>query len=206
MPRLINKRTAETIVAKRREGLSINEICELTGAAKSTVWHHVQSVEIMPEYVERWHMRQSASVVRANKRRQIAHDKVAQLVGALDHRDQFIILGSLYWGEGTKRDFSITNADHRLLKIVRHCLKNMGVSDSDLRVTLRVFEDMDVEKCKKFWSSNLELPNSAILNVDILTGKKRGKLPYGMCRLRVSKGGDILKMMHAFFDYANASL
>lgn len=34
----------------------------------------------------------------------------------------------------------------------------------------------------------------------ILKGKKKGKLEYGMCRIRVTKGGYLLKLLHALED------
>jgi restriction system protein len=35
------------------------------------------------------------------------------------------------------------------------------------------------------------------VNVNVLRGKKKGKLKYGMCRVRILKGGDMLKYMRA---------
>jgi hypothetical protein len=35
------------------------------------------------------------------------------------------------------------------------------------------------------------------VNVNILKGKKSGKCPFGMCRVRVKKGGNMLKYIKA---------
>jgi hypothetical protein len=56
---------------------------------------------------------------------------------------------------------------------------------------------MDEEMCLDFWSSVTGVSKDKFVNVDILEGKKKGKLKYGMCRIRVTKGGNLLKYIQA---------
>ncbi|KKQ77620.1 MAG: hypothetical protein UT00_C0009G0028, partial [Parcubacteria group bacterium GW2011_GWA1_38_7] len=37
------------------------------------------------------------------------------------------------------------------------------------------------------------------MHIDILHGRKTGKLPYGMCRVRLLKGGNELKYLKAVY-------
>jgi len=207
MPKLIATETIDLIRGKREQGFSINELTKLSRVSKASVWRYIQGIKIRPEYIESWRSKQITSVLRAEQRCEIARIKVDKLLGnKIDSRDKFILLASLYWGEGSKREFNISNSDPRMMKTVKACLLNLGVKDVDIRITLRVFEDMDIESCKKFWAKTLGLPITSILNVNVLTGKKQGKLQYGMCRMRITKGADILKMMHAFSNKVTESL
>jgi hypothetical protein len=56
---------------------------------------------------------------------------------------------------------------------------------------------MDAKKCLNFWSKVVNLPKEQFQHVSVLAGKKKGKLEFGMCRVRVSKGGDLLKKIQA---------
>lgn len=49
----------------------------------------------------------------------------------------------------------------------------------------------------RYWAQIIGIPSNRILNVNILKGKKRGKLQYGMCRVRVTKGGNYLKLLQS---------
>ena len=54
-------------------------------------------------------------------------------------------------------------------------------------------EDLDKDKSLSFWSQVVNIPKDKFIGVNVLVGKKKGKLEHGMCRVRVLKGGDILK-------------
>jgi len=49
----------------------------------------------------------------------------------------------------------------------------------------------------KFWSEICEIPESQISFVNVLKGKKVGKLLFGMCRVRITKGGYTLKVVQS---------
>jgi hypothetical protein len=62
-----------------------------------------------------------------------------------------------------------------------------------LRISVRIYEDLDREICLDFWSKVVGIEKEKFVNVNILPGKKQGKLLYGMCRVRVTKGAPLLK-------------
>ncbi len=52
---------------------------------------------------------------------------------------------------------------------------------------------LNIDKCLNFWSKITGIRKEDFVNVNILAGKKKVKLEYWMCRVRVIKGGDLLK-------------
>ena len=66
-----------------------------------------------------------------------------------------------------------------------------------LSINLRIYEDLNQKKACNFWSKVVGVSQKRIMYVDILKGKKNGKLKYGMCRVRVIKGAYFLKLLNA---------
>jgi hypothetical protein len=105
---------------------------------------------------------------------------------------------ALYWGEGGKRDFNFTNSDPVMIKIFVNWLeKILKINSNDLRVSIRIYEDLDKEKSLNYWSKIIGIPVNKFASVNILKGKKLGKLEYGLCRIRIKKGGSMLKYLIA---------
>lgn len=73
----------------------------------------------------------------------------------------------------------------------------LKVSEECIRISIRIYEDLDLETCLQFWSKVVNIPKEKFTHVDILAGKKKGKLMYGMCRIRILKGGILLKNIMA---------
>ena len=113
-------------------------------------------------------------------------------------KERLIFAVALYWGEGNKKDFGLTNSDPELIRVFVWSLENLfSIDKNRLRVSIRIFEDMNRAKCLDYWSKIIGLPVEKFVNVDILRGKKKGKLKYGICRVRILKGGDVLKYLVA---------
>lgn len=125
--------------------------------------------------------------IRANK-----------FIKTLSDKEKIIFLSALYWGEGNKKDFILINTDPNLIKVFIEGLTHFfDVKKEDLKISIRIFEDLDRNECLKYWSKITGVPGDKFIAVNILKGKKKGKLSYGMCRVRVKKGGDLLKYILA---------
>ena len=98
-------------------------------------------------------------------------------------------------GEGTKRELNIINSDAAMLRVVVHCLRDLGVSDTEFRARIRIYDDINKFKAIDYWAAALSLPVECFKSVNVLTGKKKGKLAYGMCRIRVAKGANYFKLI-----------
>jgi len=185
------------IIFLREHGHSLPEIRRLTGHGKATIFKYIQGVKILPRFQEFWKNRQRTSVARMLREQKKAQDEVKKTIKNIERKEKVLIAACLYWAEGNKKDLSLSNTDPDLIRTFVRCLEEFGVAKESLRVSIRTYEDLDRKKVCAFWSKIIGIPKKSIINVNVLRGKKRGKLKYGMCRVRVKKGGYLLKLLHA---------
>lgn len=194
----VDPETVEKFKALRRIGKSLPEISDLTGRPKTTILRYVSNIQVLPEFKEEWLAKRGASHSKMLEKRQRAFDEAKEQIKDLSAREKLLFLSSLYWCEGFKKDFGLTNSDPVLVKVfVQLLLDVLKIEKNRIRASIRIYEDMDKEACLSFWSKLLEIPKSDFLSVETKSGKKNGKLKYGMCRIRVLKGADYLKKMVA---------
>lgn len=178
----------------RSHGYSIIEIGSELKRPKTTIFRHIQNVEILPEFLKNWAGKRGGSRKRKTLKEIKSLEEAKGLIQKLSYREKFILLSALYWGEGSKGDFGLSNTDPNLIRVFIACLNDVfKIDKTKLRVSIRIYEDLDREKCLDFWSKITGIQKENFVNVNILPGKKKGKLEYGMCRIRVVKGGDFLK-------------
>ncbi|MBP9748536.1 MAG: hypothetical protein KBD17_02890 [Candidatus Pacebacteria bacterium] len=186
--RRLSSNDHQKLVALRKLGKSIPEISKETGIAKTTVLRHIQSVQVPAHLQKSLKEKQGGSKARAEALRENMSEDSGRIIGAMSDRDYFFLLIGLYWGEGTKKDFAIINSDPRLIQAFIICLQKMGIPRNRLSFTIRIHSNISAEEAKEFWSHTTKLPRNLIQKVEVVEGKKKGKLPYGMCRIRVKSG------------------
>jgi hypothetical protein len=178
----------------RSKGCSYPEISKLCKISKTTALRHCRGVKILPELFSRWKERQDTSSFRSFKRWDEAAKKAFELVPVIDTSHKALIVASLYWAEGAKRDLSFSNTDPMMIKnFVNLLVELFGVKREDLKVSIRVYDDLDVKKCVQFWSDILKIRLFGKVSINKIIGKKEGKLKYGMCRIRIRRGDLIHK-------------
>lgn len=195
------KRISQKLIGRikflRTNGYSIPEISQTLTVARSTVFRHVKDVEILPSFYRILMSKRGGSIRRKLIKEQKALEEAKQFTGLTD-REKTLFLSALYWGEGSKKDFGLSNTDPNMVRVFVTILRQtLGIADDRLRVSVRIFEDLDKDKCLSFWSEVVGIPKERFVGVNVLVGKKKGKLVYGMCRIRVKKGGDLLKKLTA---------
>ena len=195
-------RTPENLIEQikelRQKGNSIPEMHAILGISKSTIFRYCEGVEILSEFRGRWLERRNASKIISDKAWNAAHNSAKELINSISEKELKIIGAALYWAEGAKRQLNFINSDPEMIKLFLHSLiRAYKVPLSSIKISLRLFEDISVSDAIKFWSvvTNMELSEKNEIN--IINGSKKGKLPYGMCRIRVKKGGLLLKTMFA---------
>jgi hypothetical protein len=187
MERLSNQKH-QFLVRLRENGKSIPEISRETGVPRTTVLRHVHKVAVREEFKQLLRQKQGGSKERAKGLRENSRIKAEGLVKNMSPREYLFLLIGLYWGEGTKKDFAIINSDPLLIQAFIVCLRELNIPKDRLSFALRVHSDISIEKAKDFWSKTTGLPKKGIARVEIIEGKKKGKLPYGMCRIRIRAG------------------
>lgn len=193
----LSPETIQKIKLLRSQGSSLPEISEQLNIPKTTVFRYVQGVEILPEFLTEWSIKRGGSRKRKLLKETRAFEEGKRLVKKLSNKEKILFLCALYWAEGNKKGFDLSNTDPALIKVYVNGLREVfGISNDRIRVSLRLYEDLDKEKCLSFWSQIVNIPKEKFIGVNTLLGKKKGKLEYGMCRIRILKGGDLLKKVN----------
>jgi len=194
----LTPKVISTIRSLRRKGLSLNEIKQKVLVGYGTIARYIKGVEIQPKYKRTWFGKRGGSRKRKRLAEIEASVKARKFITSLSYKERAIFLSALYWAEGNKRDFGFTNTDPEMIRIFVWGLQEIfSVPKDQIRVSIRTYEDLDKEKCLNFWSKVVGIPKDRFINVNILKGKKQGKLRYGMCRIRVTKGANMLKYITA---------
>ncbi|MDP9248982.1 MAG: hypothetical protein M3M85_00515 [bacterium] len=160
----------------------------------------MKKVTILRKYQPIWKSKKGGSKARSKREWAEAQNRASQIISDIGFKEKMLILSALYWGEGNKKELNLINSDPFMIKTVITCLKSLGVKTSELKVSLRLFQDIDKKKAIYFWERTLKLPANTICKIDVIAGKKVGKLQYGMCRLRVKKGGKYFKLIISMID------
>jgi len=200
MAKLIPLDKRAKIIEMRQKGYSLPEIADELKIGKSSVFRHIQGIAILPKYLKEWRGKQGGSIKRMKLKENKAREQAQKTIISLTKSEKMIFLSALYWGEGGKADFNFINSDPELIKVFINGLQSVfGISKDRLKVSIRIYEDLDRSSCLKFWSLITGIPIYKFVNVNILKGKKIGKLSHGMCRIRITKGGDMLKYIKAIY-------
>jgi len=180
----------------RSLGYSLPEISRELKIPKTTAFRYIENVQILPEFIKLWEIKRVGSRYRKILKEEQAFSNGQKIVGNLSAKEKMLFACALYWGEGSKKDFGLSNTDPELIKSFINILRNVfNVQNNKLRISIRIYEDLDRDRCLNFWSQIVGIEKEKFINVDVLRGKKKGKLEYGMCRVRVLKGGDLLKQI-----------
>ncbi len=179
----------------RQTGHSLPEIRKIVGRGSSTVHKVIKDIVLAEPYASVLRAKQGGSKLRAANHWSLAIQDAQNRIGKISHRDSMLILAALYWGEGNKSELSLINSDPELVRVFISCLQDIGVKSEDFRISLRLYEDIPRRKALLFWSEVTSVPRVRFGRIDVLKGNKKGKLEFGMCRVRVRKGGAHFKLI-----------
>lgn len=186
----------EKLKELRSQGYSINELVEKLAMPKTTIWHHIHSIKLLPIYVSRIRSRQGGSRKRKEARIKEAEAK-ARIILSSRHREAMIALVMLYWGEGHKGRCDFINTDGNMISFYLQTLRNVfNIPNDGFMPTMRIFSGMDREECLSYWSKVTGFPKKQF-KIRFNDGMTRGRSEHGMCRIIVRKGGNFLKIFYA---------
>ncbi len=183
----------------RLKGTSITEIMRLTGLAKTTVWHHVHKITISPTARRKINSNQGGSRRRKEAALVKAKDAVRKLLLS-ENREITVIVGMLYWAEGSKRELVFTNTDVEMIQLYLYFLRRvLKIKESDLHLLIRIADPIRPTVALKFWSRNTKTKSSQIkINHDNIHNKT--KTTHGICRVNLRKNSYYLKQMQCIIE------
>lgn len=184
----------------RSRGYSLKEIQKSLNFSLATISKYSRDVEIIQKYKNILLQKQSHSKINSKNNWRKSEEDARRIVSNLGKKEKIILLCGIYWGEGTKKELNLINSDPDLLKIFVDCLQIIGVPSKDIVAGVRLYSDLDKNSARVFWSEKLNLPLEQVLIGEIISGKKNGKLTYGMCRIRVRKGGSYFKLIMSMIN------
>lgn len=187
------------IKSLRKEGLSITYIMNKLSLSKTTVWHHIQDIELSLEQENEILYRRGGSKKRKNERIEKAKQKAKELISS-PYGHEAIAVAMLYWGEGHKKSAcSFTNTDAVMIKVYLKVLRTtFMVPDDRLSIEVRTFTGMDPKECLKFWSEVTQFAISDI-KLRVNDGGTSGRTQHGICRVTILRGNEYLKLMLAIY-------
>lgn len=206
MGKQLDKKEINKIIKLRKCGHSLPEIRKITSKGSATISKYIKGVEILPQYYNIWKIKQGGSKARAKQEWIKAKNIAKKLISSLNRKEKLLIAACLYWGEGTKTELNLMNTNPDLIRVFIECLKELGITKDKLRITIRIYEDINKKSAIKYWAKIVGIPKSQILNVNILKGRKIGKLEYGMCRIRVTKSAPYFKIIQSIIELIKISI
>jgi transcriptional regulator with XRE-family HTH domain len=189
---------------RRIEGASIKEIARRTGAAQSSISRWVRDIELTEEQREALRIAAYNGHVKGRTMNALLR-REARLIAQEEGRslarqgDRCFAAGCmLYWAEGSRNRNSIrfVNSDPEMVRFFVSFLKTYwNLKDTDVRLTCNLFADHQERQreIEQFWLDLVDLPRSCLcrstVNVYSKYSKKKrqNKLPYGTCRVVVSR-------------------
>jgi hypothetical protein len=182
----------------RKKGYSILQLVDEFQMPKTTIWHHIHNIKLPEDIIEKIKSRQGGSKVRARKQWSKAKRVAQKVIKPIDlEKNAPIILALLYWAEGNKRGFIFTNTDGEMIKVFLKILReSFGVKNEDISAMIRINNFQDKNKCINHWRKVTKIPIKNI-GVDLNPKQNKSKLEYGILRIRVKKGGYLLKLVNS---------
>jgi len=183
----------------RRKGFSINELVIKLSIPKTTVWHHIHNIKVLPKYIPILKAKRGGSAKRKQKNLEEAR-KYAQKLLRGPNRDLSIVIAMLYWGEGNKKRCEFINSDGKIIKSYLIALRNVfNISEEFIKPIMRIYSGMNRKECLNYWSRITKIPKHKFI-IRFNDGGTKGRTKYGMCRITVKKGSNVLKLIQSLID------
>ena len=214
----------QVIKLRTEKEFSYSEIRKRLGVPKSTLSYWLREFPLSEEKIKElkgkgWKKaevkieRFRAAMRRKRKlKEQEIYNKYQKRFKNLSEEVFFVAGLMLYLGEGGKRDYSkivFTNTDHKIIKFFINWLNEfLEISKNKVKAHLHLYENMDIEREKKFWQEELGFQENQFYKP--LIGKLKEKSfsykepsRHGTCAiyfLSVEKKRELMMATQAFLD------
>jgi hypothetical protein len=183
----------------RKKGFSINELVTKLSIPKTTVWHHIHDVKVSQKYILILKGKRGGGAKRKRINLEKAR-KYAQKLLQSSARELSIIIAMLYWGEGSKKRCEFINFDGRIIETYLIVLRDIfNIQEEFIKPTMRIYSGMNRKECLNYWSRITKIPRHKFI-IRFNDGGTKGRTKYGMCRITVKKGGNVLKLIQLLID------
>jgi len=187
----------------RKQGWSINEICNKFGFSKGSVSLWVRDIKLTPkqkqklsekgtkkEIIER---RRLTRLTNENERRQIIVDKAKRGIINLSKKELFLIGIALYWAEGSKTQRNVvkfSNSDPDMIKLIMKFFRIIcRVPKEKFRGYIHIHPHLNHKKAENYWSCISQIPLNQFYKTyrkpNKASGNKKDTLPFGTLDINI---------------------
>jgi len=205
---------------RRNEGLSLREIAQKVGVSKCSVSVWVRDIELTEKQKIKLNYRDPAntgwskrakgwSEYHRNLRRQY------QESGRLKTKEndkEYAFGCALFWAEGdkNKNQIGFCNTDPIMMQFFVNFLKkyfDIRPENITLSVNCYLNNGITLNDIQSYWLNLLDLPITSIRKATIKSkyydGKKSGKHPYGVCRVRINSTNFVQQLFGSIKEFVN---
>ncbi|MDO8524724.1 MAG: hypothetical protein Q7R99_03810 [bacterium] len=188
----------------RKKGLSIVKIELLLGIPRSTLSGWFKGIELSQKQKDKLLQSKKNALVEARKKATLWHNaqknnrlkeaesQAIELLKKINFSENKILelaLSMLYLGEGSKVDkkTSLGSSNPLILKFFLSVIRNIyKIDNKKIKCQLNLRADQNINKMKKFWSKELDIPikNFGYVGVDKRTAGSKTYSSYnGVCQI-----------------------
>jgi transposase-like protein len=192
----------EEALKLRKQGLSYSQIKKILKINKSTLSYWLRKYPLSKERIRELKDVNEVRIERfretmkqkREKRLKKTYNEQKQIIFPLKKQEFYLSGLFLYWGEGGKThtaDLSISNTDPAMIKFFIHWLTDcLKVPTIKLKFYLHLYQDMDAEKEKKYWSKTLNIPDQQFTKPYIKKTllkdiNHKGGFGHGTCNVKI---------------------
>lgn len=197
----------EKAISLRKLGMSYGQIRKNLTVSKSTLSSWLKEFPLTEDKIKElqrqgWEKSEASRERFRMTMRRIREKRLAEIyrvqkkiISPLNDRELFLAGLFLYWGEGSKcrwDGLSVSNTDPSVIKFFIYWLnKSLDVSLRKLRVSLQLYNDMEIAKEVKFWSGISGIPISQFIRPYVKATSSmrinhKGGFGHGTCNVRVN--------------------
>ncbi len=165
-----NLELREKALTLRKKEFSYSQIKSELGVSKSTLSYWLKDYPLSHKRIDELRNKNAKRIERfrqsmfekRKKRLDQIYTQAKSTILPLTKKELLLAGLCLYWGEGTKSDWSkiaLTNSDPNVLRFFIHWLKRAcNIDKKDLKIRLQLYCDMNIKKEILFWSKILSIP------------------------------------------------
>lgn len=200
MTRFLDK---EKALALRKQEMSYSQIKSILGIGKGTLSGWLKNYPLSKERIDALQGKNERRIERYRETRKRTKEKrlnefyleQKNNLFPFTSRDFFIAGLFLYWGEGTKtisKNVSVSNTDPSVVNFfIDWAINYLRVPKEKIHICLHLYNDMDIEKEKNYWSKILNIPLNQFSKPYIKISSsirinQKGGFGHGTCNARIS--------------------
>ena len=193
----------------RESGMAIKKIAKALHVSPSSVSNWVADVKLTSNQKEDLtnHAEEARKLgIETIKRNRVIrweryHKEAENEYAELSKDPRFMFGLALYAGEGSKTGNNpvITNSNSGIVRSGIKFFLQCGIRKEDLRVTVTIYDNMNVENAVNYWEKFLGIPRNQFYRTTILKSRtvhhRCNKLENGICRVQVNSMAFMQKIL-----------